>query len=508
MRLEAKKIASWPKLAWVAFFTDGGETIHVYHGPMVEGAEDWIVEAVWDGSFEKGDFDQTDIVFGTGIRVRAHGVAFVSSGTTFDRLLYCKQGEMWYVSNSLPALLATARLKLRDDYAQYSQDSQSIVKGLGNRVHTIPTDREDVTSVFFNNLAFDGRRLVERQKVDTAPSFASFREYHDYLAATAMRLGENLASSERKNAVIPLSSISSGYDSCVAAAISRLAGCKQTVTIKDSTSFWRGSDSGANVAEHLGMSCGEYARTAGSYPLEESIWAGSGRPGILNWTLFDYPHPLCLFFTGCHGEKMWDRVSHDHPDPFVRRDSASLGFCEYRLIQGVFQCVVPFWAIRHCHELKAVTHSEEMRPWRTGGDYDKPIARRIVEQAGVPGTLFGRVKKNSSHEAAFLWPYSPDAAYRFAAYLRDRGLHAPRPLTLSLIRQLDHVENLFHMNVLRRLGLRKRLRPWDRLRGASLIFHWANDELRQRYLEGLCGLDSRTAASTSASVNAADTKKQ
>ena len=115
--------------------------------------------------------------------------------------------------------------------------------------------------------------------------------------------------------------------------------------------------------------------------MEEAIWAATGRAGILNWTQFDYPEPLCLMFTGCHGEKMWDRVCHDHPDPFVRRDEASLGFCEFRLFKGVFQCVVPFWGVRHSHELRAITLSDEMKPWYMNRDYDKPIARRIVEDA-------------------------------------------------------------------------------------------------------------------------------
>jgi len=97
---------------------------------------------------------------------------------------------------------------------------------------------------------------------------------------------------------------------------------------------------------------------------------GNGSPGILNWTLFDYPSPLCLFFTGWHGEKMWDRVTHDHPDPFIRRDSASLGFCEFRLIRGVFSVRCHSGGWRHSHELKDISVSEAMRPWSTGRDYD------------------------------------------------------------------------------------------------------------------------------------------
>ncbi len=37
-----------------------------------------------------------------------------------------------------------------------------------------------------------------------------------------------------------------------------------------------------------------------------------------------------------------------------------------------------------------------MNPWRVGGGYDKPIARRIAEERGVPRSLFGQTKLNTT----------------------------------------------------------------------------------------------------------------
>jgi hypothetical protein len=34
-----------------------------------------------------------------------------------------------------------------------------------------------------------------------------------------------------------------------------------------------------------------------------------------------------------------------------------------------------------------------MNPWSLGAGYDKPIARRLAEEAGVPRHLFGQAKK-------------------------------------------------------------------------------------------------------------------
>lgn len=485
MKLLTKVIPNWPKLAWVASISAKERELTVLHGPMVETTDRWIAEAVWAGDFGAGDFDRTELVFGTGIRCGDGIVEFVSSGTTFDRLWHTThQGKIW-VANSLPGLMAVTGLQLQEDYPHYRHDLHTIKQGLQARTKGLPTNGPSVISTYFNNLKLVDGELTEVEKVDTAPSFKCYEDYRSYLFKTAEMLQENLASPLRNHRVSTLCGISSGYDSCATAVVARAAGCTDTVTIKDSTSFWRGSDSGKPVADALGMNCREYSRTATAYPLEESVWAACAWGGMLNWTLFDYPEPLCLFFSGCHGEKMWDRLDHDHPDPFVRRDIASLGFCEFRLFKGVWQCVVPFWGVRHSAELKKITNSAEMRPWYMNQDYDKPIARRIVEEAGVPRTAFGQTKKNAVLPDPFPWPRSASAQASFRDELRRQGRFAPgRPLA-ELIRRTASIESLLHQNINSKLGIKKRLRPWNHIGGSSALFCWANAQVQTRYASGL-----------------------
>ena len=233
------------------------------------------------------------------------------------------------------------------------------------------------------------------------------------------------------------------------------------------------------------MTCEEHPLHCEEYPNEVALWAGEARPGVLNWTQFDFSEPLCLFFTGCHGEKMWDRVNHDHPDPFVRRDSSSHGFCEWRLAKGVFQTPVPFWGVRHSHELRQITASEEMASWCMMKDYDKPIARRLAEEAGVPREAFGMRKKNTSLETPFLWPYSPEAQESFRRYLRQRGVYAPSRQEVAFLRTFSKASNMLYQNTLRPLGIRTWYRPWLKFKARDLIFQWANHELRKDYQEGL-----------------------
>lgn len=485
MRLEQCVIPSWPKLSWVARCPRGSETVTVYHGPMVETSDQWAVEAVWVGPFEEGGFDRTDLVFGTGVRLRDNDVVFVASGTVFDRLWHCRKDDSVFVSNSLPVLLAVTGWDLVSEYPDYAADARSVMRGLEEGNRTIPANGGDVHMHYYHNLVWcDGELRVEK-KPDTAPEFQSYEDYRAFLRETSESLAGNMSSPQRDHAVTPITSISSGYDSCVAAVVACDAGCTQAVTIDKATSLWRGSDSGEPIARALGLTCRTYGRVPRDVPHELALWAGEGRPGILNWTQFDFPQPLSLLFTGCHGEKMWDRVSHDHPDPFVRRDPSSLGFCEFRLHVGVFQTAVPFWGVRHSRELHEIT-AREMKPWYFGPDaYDKPIARRITEEADVQRNAFGQSNKNTSLESRFLWPFSPRMQEDFAAYLRDHGVEGFSVRCAGWMRLMSKLESLLYMNVLKRMGLQRRRWQWDRLRRESWPFKWANQRLRDRYAAGL-----------------------
>ncbi len=485
MRLAPKLIADWPKLAWVATMRPGEEMVTVRHGPCVEAGEGWCVEAVWAGDFAKGDFDRTDLVFGTGVRLRDEGVVFVSSGTTTDRLWYCQDGEIWTVANSLPALLATIGLTMREDH-HYFTDIRTITGGLANYTRTIPTTSADVSVLYFNNLLYDGREFRELDKPDGAPHFESFQDYYAFLKRTAEALADNMADASRTHSISPLTSVSSGYDASATAVIARHAGCTQAVTIRQAASFWRGSDSGEDIARSLGLSCKAYDLTAGDYPHEEAVWCVSGRASILNWTPFDYPQPLCLFFTGCRGDMVWDRTDRQVSDPFVVPSVSDMGICEFRLIRGVFHCVVPFWGLRHVNEIRAITRREEMQPWTLGTDYDRPIARRIVEEAGVPRGAFAVRKKNTSSESYFLWPYSPAARSSFKGYLRSRDVYVPPDWLVGLLWRIVTLDRLFYLNVTSKLKL------WDmalrirlRLQANRLLFHWSNHEMTAMYQRGL-----------------------
>jgi hypothetical protein len=65
---------------------------------------------------------------------------------------------------------------------------------------------------------------------------------------------------------------------------------------------------------------------------------------------------------------------------------------ELRLVAGFIQLPLPFIGARNKPDIVRITESSEMDPWRLGNAYDRPIPRRIAEEAGVPRHLFGQSK--------------------------------------------------------------------------------------------------------------------
>ncbi len=483
MDLRMHKVPDWPKLAWVARMRPGGAAVEALHGPYVERRRDWCVEAVWAGRFEEGDFDRTDLVFGTGVRLRDGVVRFVNAGTGVDRLWHVAHEGGYAVSNSLPALLAVTGLALREDYTGYSDDIQSVeVRGIRHYVREIPSSGPPLGVLYFDDLVYDGRTLVAAEKPSVAPPFPTFAAYEAFLIETAHALGENSRARDRRWPVTGIVGVSSGYDSPAVAVVARHAGCTRAVTIHQSRSLWRGPDSGEPVARALGLPCAVYDHSPRNYRLEHAVWAATGLAGGLNLTLFDYPEPLAMFYSGSYGDKVWDRRPHDLSEPVGDRDHL-LG--EFRLIQGLFQCVVPWWGIHRAGEINALGAREEMAPWTLGNSYDRPVARRLAEEAGIPRKAFGIRKKDTSSNVSFLWPRTREAQARFARWLRDRGLEAPSRARVGLFRKLAKLEGLIYYNLPAKLRPKRRLRPWLRLAGTRRLFQWGNEELKAVYAAGL-----------------------
>jgi hypothetical protein len=155
---------SLPKLSWVADVNRADETVSIHHGPFVEVRENFFVEGVWNGEFEKGDFGATDCVFGTGAVLGDRSVLFVSSASTTDYLYYQETADRVVVSNSLPLLLSRIEDSLDPHFTGYPRINDSIIKGINDCIRDIPTRNGTVKRLMYRNLEVSHARLAEVEK--------------------------------------------------------------------------------------------------------------------------------------------------------------------------------------------------------------------------------------------------------------------------------------------------------------------------------------------------------
>ena len=111
-----------------------------------------------------------------------------------------------------------------------------------------------------------------------------------------------------------------------------------------------------------------------------------------------------MLLTGFHGGVVWDRQAKV-VNGLARKDLSGSTLSEVRLRQDFIHLPVPFIGATRHDVLLRIANSEEMRSYRVGGSYDRPIARRMAEERGVPRQSFGQSKKGSSIGFGYLSLY-------------------------------------------------------------------------------------------------------
>jgi hypothetical protein len=243
-------------------------------------------------------------------------------------------------------------------------------------------------------------------------------------------------------------------------------------------------DSGAEIAAQLGLDCKVYKRTKRDYPHEDAIWASMGEVGDVNLTTFDYPQPLCLLFTGFNGDVLWDR-NRRPSEPLRRSDTSGARFCECRLELGIFNCAPAFWGCQKEDQIRALARRPEMLPWHLGNDYDRPIPRRFLEEAGVRRGSFAIKKQAASFYRRCGRPLSVSLRQDFADFMKRHGGRA----TPGLVEVTARALGVFDALVLSRFRppLRSGCRDWIKLPAPSMFFIWANERRKAHYYSGLRG---------------------
>jgi hypothetical protein len=496
--IRVETVAALPRLAWVAEVPRAGGEVTVRCGAAVERAGEAIVEGVWDGPFAALDFDASEAFFGTGLRLRGERVLASASSAPVDRLLYAELADRTVVANSLPLLLAAtgARLVLDHDYFDELKASQRGRSGQPGRLLVRHPELVELRHLHLGNLVLEaGSTTIEFR--GRRRELASYQEYLGRLRGTIARLGENLASPARRTPLEAWAVVSSGYDSAAVACLARNAGVERCFTTRPGPGPDAGLEDGTAVAAALGLECRTLRHPSTCADASEvafyapTVWGSE--VGLIGATrALAARAGAHALFTGHFGDVAWDvaDVPFAPTDDLQRGVDDGLGLAEVRLVSGFVNVAVPVLFGRELDDLRRISRSPEMAPWRLGTRYDRPIPRRILESAGVPRALFGQ-RKRAIWEAVWEQPFDAGVRAEFVAWLdrrlpgADRRLRAFRALTALDRAVLRWSRKLLAGRGFVRVPFAVQRRPLAGHDARQLMFQYSNDLLADRYAAAL-----------------------
>jgi hypothetical protein len=440
MQLRSLANFSLPKLAWVAEVDRTSGIVTLLHGPLVEVRPNFFIEGVWNGPFQDGDFGETDCVFGTGGILGEDSIRFVTSAATTDYLYYSEDGGQVTVSNSLPLLLGYIDDFLDPQYLEYPEICDSIMDGIIHYRRDIPTKRAKVRRQMYRNLDVSRENVSESDK-RMPPRFVCFKDYRDYLRDNYALIVANARDRARAQALEIWSTQSKGYDSTAMNAIARCHGIDKVFTITKAKSVdylahqdegELSDDDGGEICELLGLPCIQLNRRAFTKEFDQEYLYYCGLHHNQDANLEEiskHVSKVGLLLTGTLGEMWYTKAclgKRAFLDSELRRwDLGGHGMAELRLVVGFIHLPFPYIGARRREDIVNITESSEMDSWRLGNKYDRPIPRRIAEEAGIPRHAFGQSKMGSV--VIFPGPsipYGKELRLEFFAYLADEKIMA------------------------------------------------------------------------------------
>jgi hypothetical protein len=255
--IDYEQSAALPKLGWIATVALRDGELKVAHGRAVECRPRFMVEGLWDGRFEDGNFHRGAHLFGSGVRLDEDAIYFIPSCALVDRLFYCRDGDELKVSNSLVALLAVTGAEL-DPQHDYLIEGKAIAVGVDDYETTFHVLHPSIAcfhQVFHKAIVVrDGE--IQFERTIAVREFDDFGDYYGMLRERLAALCENARDPSRRTRLDLYGTLSNGYDSTAVTTIVRELGVTEFFTYVGS---WGPQSSGkrehetAPIAEALGV---------------------------------------------------------------------------------------------------------------------------------------------------------------------------------------------------------------------------------------------------------------
>lgn len=411
-----------------------------------------------------------------------------------ETLFSYRNGGILTFSNSLAFLLAENGLELDADYHDYEADFCSIILGEERASKHTKVKGGKVRMHRNVNVAVADDLTIREESKNRHPKWGNYREYHDWLLGVLRTIADNATDGARRRQYGMISTISRGYDATASSVMAYEVGCREALTMAQLE-----DDNGSEIARLLGyISIHEVDKNAykKNTKLLEAEIAGSGEvSGML-----EAYEQLCagkLVFMGDRGDSLWERL-HDNVNDHLDFSSgngfaqASLTPVEYTSRINAIVVRVPLIGGDSWSELARLSSSEEMKPWSVREKYDRPLARRMVEEKGIDRTAFGQEKKGGGVSFHYNTLRSMKAKMSGESYqsLTDFKRHLKRNRWKALgneVRFYASEYDVYVNYVLSRIGIKKRIKRKHQTYRSSplgnLMILWGVHEMKKRYTQ-------------------------
>jgi len=501
---QLNRVADWPPLLWAARIERRGVR-QIWCGSAVEEAGRNILAAAWSGPY--GSSSPLDAVtsIGTGLLLNGDDIVGFCGNAGSDVLFIHRGGGALTVSNALPAALALAGTGPKRSYAFYNQDLMTYRFGPMRHRRSIPCARGRLEP-YYRSVRIGRNLAIAPIDHDKPHEYKDFAEYRATLVSELKLLFENASAAERRIRYRPIATLSRGYDSPAAAVLARDAGCREGFSHREATGAPPGtSDSGEHIGEILGLDVTGFETLAyqrrEDFPEAEFLASGYGGPQVF-MAGTEAMLKERLIVTGFGGDYIWNReygAGREVSAPFYAAGYSGVNF---NLRLPALAVAAPAIGAGAPAAIGALSRSEEMRPWSVGGDYDRPLARRIVEEAGVPREAFATAKQmvtpgydSTGRHTPPLEPYvSPRTLAEFERYLADEHLYSP--LRARIRNELAWIVGRMVWSGKTRRALAKIGVEWPpapaffshlrtSVRRNAFLFHWAVERVAEEYRQAL-----------------------
>jgi hypothetical protein len=423
---DVERRATLPPLAWALRLR--GRTVTLEAGSGVEVARGSCSEGAWSSddldlhAFASPERRAGVNFFGSAaVRLTKSAVLCFPPTHTLDglHLVIRHDGACVTVSNSLVWAMreAGARGLKPNEVTALSQAIWSSTTGLlAYKRLLLVTPSASLVRILYTPFVVDAKTGVFAEEPvpfvrDTTPfTFAGYKEALLSVLQQTLSNGTHEDRHTRYDRIY--STMSSGYDGTACAALAKELGFTEVLSLDtgrggaDDSGRVAGTEMGLTVRlfprpgnglEHQNERNRDYyvdvamLRRATGKSYAEFI-APLGCYGDLVFEPFEPVLPGSIVLTGFHAAPVW--FPNCPSGPWMRRSDASgSGLNEFRLRTGFVHLPVPYIHCLRWQSIRALSRSREMRPYHWGKPYNKPIARRLGEEAGASRESFGVRKK-------------------------------------------------------------------------------------------------------------------